>query len=460
MRLKLQFKYLATCLMIFALSTPLLAKSNVLTIVGAQWGDESKGAITDLLSKDAKIIVRFNGGNNAGHTIVSNGKTYKLHAIPSGIIRSGTVNYIGSGCVLDLEGFFQEIAVLKKQGLKVGPKNLRIASNTPLVLPLHKELDGIREANAGKTSIGTTKKGIGPAYEDKVGRRSIRAIDLIGLSKKSRLRTLEAKVDKIISHHNALRRGLKQPLVNKKEVMTHLTSYAKKITPYVSEVWQDLDQHNKAGEKILFEAGQGVLLDIDYGTYPYVTSSNTIGTAVSVGSGMGVNKNYVLGVTKAYTTRVGNGPFPTALKNKVGDEIAKIGKEWGVTTGRRRDCGWLDLVALKQAATISNFSALALAKVDVLDNFREVKMCVGYKINGKKYSYLPADLSSLDSIEPIYKTFPGWKGSKGVTSYHQLHENLKTFIRYIEHYVGIPVTIISTGPERENKIILTHPYEA
>ena len=435
-----------------------LGKQTVVTVVGAQWGDEGKGKFADLLAEQGDITARFNGGNNAGHTVKVGDTYYFLHALPSGVVRPNTVNYIGNGCVLDLIGIFSEIKSQEAKGVKISPKNLKIAANVPLVLSLHKEMDALQEQARGKHTIGTTKKGIGPAYSDKVGRRALRAGDCLNLSDPKNIAMISTKVDTLLAHHNALRKGMGAPLLSKKLVMEEVLTYGKQLAPFVTEAWRELYAAKKAGKKILIEAGQGVLLDIDFGSYPNVTSSNTIGLAASTGLGVSFPNNYIIGVAKAYTTRVGSGPFPTMLNDRIGEKLEKVGREFGVTTGRRRSTGWLDIVALKQASILSGFHALILTKADILDDFDEVKVCIGYKIKGKTYDYLPSNASTMSPITPIYRTFKGWKDTSGVTKESELDKNLLAYIAFIEKKLGIPVIIISTGPERTSNVIRYSPF--
>ena len=364
-------------------------------VVGSQWGDEGKGKIVDWLSEQADIVVRFQGGHNAGHTLVINGTTYKLSLLPSGVVRPGKLSIIGNGVVLDPHALLNEIATLKKQGVTVTPENLRIAENTPLILPLHQELDVAREKASGKGAIGTTGRGIGPAYEDKVGRRAIRLMDLADLQ------MLNGKIDRLLAHHNALRRGLGMSEIAPRTIYDELAAVAPKVLPFMDSVWSLLDDRRREGKRILFEGAQGALLDIDHGTYPYVTSSNTVAAQAAIGSGLGPNAiGYVLGICKAYTTRVGSGPFPTEQLNEVGKTLGERGKEFGVVTGRPRRCGWFDAVLVRQTVRTSGIRGLALTKLDILDGFEEIKVCVGYRLDGKEIDYLPASEHAQARVWP------------------------------------------------------------
>ncbi len=372
-------------------------------VVGSQWGDEGKGKIVDWLSEQADIVVRFQGGHNAGHTLVIGGITYKLSLLPSGVVRPGKLSVIGNGVVLDPHALLDEIGNLKKQGVTVTPDNLRIAENTALILPLHRELDGIRESANVALRIGTTRRGIGPAYEDKVGRRAIRLMDLADGA------TLDRKIDRLLTHHNALRRGLGLEPVDPTALHKDLMSVAPLVLPFMDSVWQLLDQKRREGKRILFEGAQGALLDVDHGTYPFVTSSNTVAAQAATGSGLGPGAiGYVLGICKAYTTRVGEGPFPTEQKNEIGRMLGERGKEFGVVTGRPRRCGWFDAVLVRQTVRTSGINGLALTKLDILDGFDEIKVCTGYRLDGREIDYLPASEHAQAKVEPIYETIAGW----------------------------------------------------
>ncbi len=419
-------------------------------IIGTQWGDEGKGKIVDSLSEAADVIIRFQGGHNAGHTIVVNGKTYKLSLLPSGILRNGKLCIIGNGVVLDPWALLLEISRLQKQGAQISPKNLLIAENVALILPLHQELDKIRELAAGKAKIGTTGRGIGPAYEDKVGRRSVRLADLRDYD------ALSDRVDSLLAHHNALRLGLKAGKIDKSVLITDLKKIAKRILPFSVPVWQVLGKAARSGKKFLFEGAQGSLLDVDFGTYPYVTSSSTVSGMASVGTGLGPNSiNFVLGVVKAYTTRVGEGPFPSELFDEISVHLSEVGCEKGTVTGRDRRCGWFDAVLVRQTCAISGVKGVALTKLDVLDGLDSVKICVGYKIGDKEFDYLPAASSQQSAVEPIYEVLDGWKEpTKSVRNFKELPIECINYVKRIEELVGCTICIISTGPEREDIIVL------
>ncbi|MGB3720665.1 MAG: adenylosuccinate synthase [Hyphomicrobiaceae bacterium] len=423
-------------------------------VVGAQWGDEGKGKIVDWLSERADVVVRFQGGHNAGHTLVINGQTYKLSLLPSGVVRPGKLAVIGNGVVIDPWALAEEIERLKSQGVSITRDNLRIAENATLILPLHRELDVIREQAAGDGRIGTTGRGIGPAYEDKVGRRAIRVQDLKNLN------TLGPKVDRILVHHNALRRGLGQPLVSKDELMRELTEIAPKILPYMDVTWGLLDAKRKAGARILFEGAQGILLDVDHGTYPFVTSSNTVAAQAATGSGMGPGAiGYVLGIAKAYTTRVGSGPFPTELNDELGEEIGRRGNEFGTVTGRKRRCGWFDACLVRQVTKVSGIDGIALTKLDVLDGFSEIKVCVGYMLDGERIDRLPAGHNAQARVQPIYETFEGWSQStRGARSWTDLPAQAVKYVRAIEELIECPISLLSTSPEREDTILVRDPF--
>ncbi len=430
-------------------------------VVGAQWGDEGKGKIVDWLSERADIVVRFQGGHNAGHTLVIDGVTYKLALLPSGVVRPGKLSVIGNGVVLDPWHLANEIEGLRKQGIDVGPHNLKIAENATLILPLHRELDQLRESSAGGQKIGTTGRGIGPAYEDKVGRRAIRVQDL------KNLHNLGPKLDRLLVHHNALRRGLGQPEIDKNVLIGDLTGIAPKVLPYVDTVWALLDHERRAGKRILFEGAQGALLDIDHGTYPYVTSSNTVAGQAAAGSGMGpASIGYILGLAKAYTTRVGSGPFPTELLDANGepDAIGRLlgerGKEFGVNTGRARRCGWFDACLVRQVIKVSGINGVALTKLDILDPLPEIKVCTGYELDGERLDRLPAGQNQQARVKPIYETLDGWNASTaGARSWAQLPAQAIKYVKRVEELIECPVTLLSTSPERDDTILMKDPFE-
>lgn len=430
-------------------------------VVGAQWGDEGKGKIVDWLSERADIVVRFQGGHNAGHTLVIDGVTYKLALLPSGVVRPGKLSVIGNGVVLDPWHLANEIEGLRRQGIDVGPHNLKIAENATLILPLHRELDQLRESSAGGQKIGTTGRGIGPAYEDKVGRRAIRVQDL------KNLHNLGPKVDRLLVHHNALRRGLGQPEIDKNELIADLTAIAPNVLPYMDTVWALLDHERRAGKRILFEGAQGALLDIDHGTYPYVTSSNTVAGQAAAGSGMGPGGiGYILGLAKAYTTRVGSGPFPTELLDADGnpDAIGRLlgerGKEFGVNTGRARRCGWFDACLLRQVVKVSGINGVALTKLDILDPLPEIKVCIGYDLDGERLDRLPAGQNQQARVRPVYETLDGWNASTaGARSWAQLPAQAIKYVKRIEELIECPVTLLSTSPERDDTILMKDPFE-
>jgi adenylosuccinate synthase len=424
-------------------------------VVGAQWGDEGKGKIVDWLSERADIVVRFQGGHNAGHTLVIGGQTYKLSLLPSGVVREGKLGVIGNGVVVDPWALMEEIERLGKQGVAITHEKLRIAENATLILPLHRELDQIRESAAGTGKIGTTGRGIGPAYEDKVGRRAIRVQDLKNLN------TLEPKVDRILVHHNALRRGLGQPEIIKDQLLRDLHEIAPKLLPFMDVTWDLLDRARRAGKRILFEGAQGILLDIDHGTYPFVTSSNTVAAQAATGSGMGPGHvGYVLGIAKAYTTRVGSGPFPTELTDAIGERIGERGREFGTVTGRKRRCGWFDACLVRQAAKVAGIDGIALTKLDVLDGLDEIKVCIGYMLDGEQIDRLPAGHNAQARVRPIYETFAGWKQSTaGARSWAALPAEAVKYVRHIEELIERPVTLLSTSPERDDTILMRDPFE-
>ncbi|MBK9079811.1 MAG: adenylosuccinate synthase [Hyphomicrobium sp.] len=424
-------------------------------VVGAQWGDEGKGKIVDWLSERADVVVRFQGGHNAGHTLVIGENTYKLSLLPSGVVRPGKLAVIGNGVVIDPWALLAEIERLTKQKVAITADNLRIAENATLILPLHRELDQLREAAAGAGKIGTTGRGIGPAYEDKVGRRAIRVQDL------KNLEAMESKVDRILVHHNALRRGLGQPEICKVTLMAELTEIAPKILPYMDVTWDLLDKANRQGKRILFEGAQGALLDIDHGTYPFVTSSNTVAAQAATGSGMGPRAvGYVLGIAKAYTTRVGSGPFPTELSDAIGEKLGERGHEFGTVTGRKRRCGWFDAVLVRQVCKVSGIDGIALTKLDVLDGFDTIRICVGYELDGERLDRLPASASEQERIVAIYEDFEGWKDStRGARSWAQLPAQAVKYVRRLEELIECPVTLLSTSPERDDTILMKDPFQ-
>jgi adenylosuccinate synthase len=425
-------------------------------VVGSQWGDEGKGKIVDWLSEQADIVVRFQGGHNAGHTLVIDGETYKLSLLPSGVVRGGKLSVIGNGVVVDPHALLAEIAQLKTQGVAVTPENLRIAENAPLILPLHQELDAFRESSNADTRIGTTKRGIGPAYEDKVGRRAIRFMDLADLP------SLGQKIERLLAHHNALRRGNGQTEIDAKSIYDDLAALAPKILPYMDTVWSLLDSKVREGKRILFEGAQGALLDIDHGTYPFVTSSNTVAAQAATGSGVGPGAiGFVLGICKAYTTRVGEGPFPTdQMVNAIGKKLGERGREFGTVTGRPRRCGWFDAVLVRQTVRASGIDGLALTKLDILDNFPEIKVCVAYKLDGREIDYLPGGERAQARVEPIYETIDGWKEPTAkARSWADLPAQAIKYVRRVEELVGCPVVLLSTSPEREDTILMKNPFE-
>ncbi|TMJ05952.1 MAG: adenylosuccinate synthase [Alphaproteobacteria bacterium] len=425
-------------------------------VVGSQWGDEGKGKIVDWLSEQADVVVRFQGGHNAGHTLVIDGVTYKLSLLPSGVVRPGKLSVIGNGVVLDPHALLEEIGRLGSQGVRITPDNLRIAENVALILPLHQELDALRESSNAGTRIGTTKRGIGPAYEDKVGRRAIRLMDLADLG------ALGEKIDGLLAHHNALRRGSGQSEVARQTIYDDLAAVAPKVLPYMDTVWSLLDARRREGKRILFEGAQGTLLDVDHGTYPFVTSSNTVAGQAATGCGLGPGAiDYVLGICKAYTTRVGEGPFPTEQQNEIGRRIGERGREFGTVTGRPRRCGWFDAVLVRQTTRTSGINGLALTKLDILDGFDEIKVCVGYRLDGREIDYLPASASAQARVEPVYETVEGWKGATaGARSWADLPAQAIKYVRRIEELVDCPVAMLSTSPEREDTILVQNPFEA
>jgi adenylosuccinate synthase len=424
-------------------------------VVGAQWGDEGKGKIVDWLSERADVIARFQGGHNAGHTLVVDGVTYKLHALPSGVVRGGKLSVIGNGVVLDPWHLIKEIETVRAQGVEIGPATLMIAENTPLILPVHGELDRAREAQISVAKIGTTGRGIGPAYEDKVGRRAIRVADLADPA------TLEARVDRLLLHHNTLRRGLGMEEVDRAGLIAQLQETAPEILKYAAPVWKVLNEKRKAGKRILFEGAQGALLDIDFGTYPFVTSSNVLAGQASAGTGIGPNSiDFVLGIVKAYTTRVGEGPFPTELFDDDGQRLGERGHEFGTTTGRKRRCGWFDAVLVRQTCATSGVTGISLTKLDVLDGFETLKICVGYELDGERLEYLPTAADQQARCTPIYEEMEGWSEStEGAKSWNDLPANAIKYVKRIEELIECPVALLSTSPKREDTVLVTDPFQ-
>ena len=423
-------------------------------VVGSQWGDEGKGKIVDWLSSEADVVVRFQGGHNAGHTLVIDGVTYKLRLLPSGIVRKNKISIIGNGVVVDPWALLDEIKEIKSKGVIVNENNLILSESANLILPFHKEMDEIREDAAGNAKIGTTRRGIGPAYEDKIGRRSIRVMDLVSES------NLDHRLETVLIHHNAIRKGLGKQIYKKDQLKKDLLKIAPEILKFSQPVWKKIDEYKAKGKKILFEGAQGILLDVDHGTYPFVTSSNTVAATAATGSGCGPNTiKYVLGITKAYTTRVGEGPFPTELKDKTGDLLGTRGKEFGTVTSRKRRCGWFDGVLVRQTIKISGIDGIALTKLDVLDELEEIKMSIAYELNGKKIDYLPAAVDDQLKVKPIYKTFKGWKSStKGIKEFEKLPENAKIYIKELEKFIETKISSISTSPERTDTILIENPF--
>jgi adenylosuccinate synthase len=428
--------------------------SNV-AVIGAQWGDEGKGKIVDWLSSRADVVVRFQGGHNAGHTLVVDGVTYKLSLLPSGIVRKGKISIIGNGVVIDPYALLNEIRIISQQGVEISCDNLIIAENASLILSLHREIDNISETNRGTSKIGTTGRGIGPAYEDKVGRRAIRVCDLANKD------NLAKKIDNLLDHHNALRRGLGAAEIKKADIMKELNDIADKILPFAKPVWKILHDYHQQGKLILFEGAQGVMLDVDHGTYPFVTSSSTVAGQAASGSGFALNNiGYVLGITKAYTTRVGSGPFPTELKDEIGERLGERGREFGTVTGRKRSCGWFDAVLVRQSIITSGINGIALTKLDILDGFKTIKICVGYKYEGKKLDYLPSAQEIQAKVEPIYEELDGWSDTTaGARSFKDLPANAIKYIRRIEELIETPVAVLSTSPNREDTILVKDPFK-
>ena len=423
-------------------------------VVGAQWGDEGKGKIVDWLSERADVICRFQGGHNAGHTLVIDGEIYKLHALPSGVVRGGKLSVIGNGVVLDPWHLIGEIARIRAQGVEITPDTLMIAENTPLILPFHGELDRARESQNAVAKIGTTGRGIGPAYEDKVGRRAVRVADLADDA------TLERRVDRALVHHDALRSGLGLAPVDRADVLRRLREVAPEILSYAAPAWKVLTEARKAGKRILFEGAQGALLDIDFGTYPFVTSSNVIAGQAATGTGIGPGAiDFVLGIVKAYTTRVGEGPFPTELHDDNGQRLGERGHEFGTTTGPKRRCGWFDAVLVRQTCATSGVTGIALTKLDVLDGFEELKICTGYDLDGERLDYLPTASERQARVTPVYETMPGWSESTaGARSWADLPGEAVKYVRRIEELIRCPVALLSTSPERDDTILVTDPF--
>ena len=424
-------------------------------VVGAQWGDEGKGKIVDWLCNRADVVVRFQGGHNAGHTLVVGPTTYKLALLPSGVVQ-GNLSIIGNGVVVDPWSLVAEIEKITAQGVKIGPEMLVLSDQAALILPFHRDLDAAREAQAGSASIGTTKRGIGPAYEDKVGRRAIRVADLADPE------SIAWKIERLTAHHNALRRGLDLPEIDVPALKKELAEIAPKVLPYAQPAWRVLNAAFEDSKRVLFEGAQGMLLDVDHGTYPFVTSSNVAAGQASAGSGVGPRKiSYVLGLVKAYTTRVGAGPFPTELDDENGKRLGEVGREVGTNTGRPRRCGWFDSVLVRQSIALSGIDGIALTKLDVLDGFKEIKICTGYKLGSKTLDYLPASLKDQEAVTPIYETLEGWQSTtQGVRSSKDLPANAIKYIRRIEELIGCPAAIVSTSPERDDVILMRDPFKA
>ncbi len=423
-------------------------------VIGSQWGDEGKGKIVDWLSERADVVVRFQGGHNAGHTLVIDGVTYRLSLLPSGIVRDGKISVIGNGVVIDPWALLEEIERLRGMGVAIDPDRLKIAENAALILPLHRNLDRAREAARGAAKLGTTGRGIGPAYEDKIARRAIRVCDLADEA------TLRDRVDQLLLHHNALLRGLGEEEVDGNALLSSLLEVAPRILPYLASVWQVLDNARLAGKRILFEGAQGIMLDVDHGTYPYVTSSNTVAGAAATGTGLGPHAiDYVLGITKAYTTRVGSGPFPTELTDEIGSVLGRRGHEFGTVTGRQRRCGWFDAVLVRQAVKIAGMDGIALTKLDVLDGFEEIRLCVAYRIGDDRFDHLPAGMGRQAVVEPVYETLEGWSEStRGARSWADLPATAIKYIRRIEELIEAPVALLSTSPERDDTITVRDPF--
>ncbi|MCK5284001.1 MAG: adenylosuccinate synthase [Alphaproteobacteria bacterium] len=423
-------------------------------VIGAQWGDEGKGKIVDWLSSRADVVVRFQGGHNAGHTLVVDGVTYKLHLLPSGIVRKSKVSVIGNGVVVDPWALLAEIKSIRNQGVEVTPEKLVLAENAPLILPIHSILDEAMERVRGNDAIGTTKRGIGPAYEDKVARRGIRVCDL------EEPDMLKEKLEALLTHHNALLRGLGEKEVSCDDIFNALMEIKDELLSYKGIVWRVLDEARKSGKKILFEGAQGMMLDVDHGTYPFVTSSNMHPAQAAVGSGIGLDAvNYILGIAKAYTTRVGEGPFPTELDDEVGQYLGEKGHEFGTTTGRKRRCGWFDAVSVRQAVIVGGITGIALTKIDVLDGLDELKICVGYELDGKQIDYFPSSQVKQARVKPVYETMEGWKESTcGARSWGELPAAAVKYVKHLEELIGAPVTLLSTSPERDDTILMHDPF--
>ena len=424
-------------------------------VVGSQWGDEGKGKIVDWLSSEADVVIRFQGGHNAGHTLVIDGNTYKLRLLPSGIVRKNKISIIGNGVVVDPWALIEEIEEIKNKGVDVNDENLFLSDSATLILPVHSELDALREDSSKDAKIGTTRRGIGPAYEDKVGRRSIRVIDLLSEQ------NLDSKLSTLLEHHNYLRKGMGKKEYSKEKLKNDLLKIAPKILKYSKPIWKKIEELKKTKKKILFEGAQGILLDVDHGTYPFVTSSNTVASSAATGSGCGIGTiNYILGITKAYTTRVGEGPFPTELKNELGERLGERGKEFGTVTSRKRRCGWFDGVLVRQTIKTSGINGIALTKLDVLDEFDEINICVGYDLDGKKIDYLPASSEQQFKVKPVYKIFEGWNSSTcGIKIFSGLPKNAQIYINFIEKFVEAKVSTISTSPERNDTILIENPFK-
>ena len=424
-------------------------------VVGSQWGDEGKGKIVDWLSERADIVVRFQGGHNAGHTLVINGTSYKLSLLPSGVLRPGKLSIIGNGVVVDPWAFLDEVERLRGQGVAVTPGNLLLAENAALILPLHRELDVTRESSNSGQALGTTRRGIGPAYEDKVGRRAIRVVDLGDTT------SLPAKIDRLLAHHNALRRGIGASEIDAAAVLASLKEVATKILPFAGSGWRRLDAARRAGKRVLFEGAQAGLLDVDHGTYPYVTSSNTVAGQAAAGSGMGPGAiDYVLGITKAYTTRVGEGPFPTEDKGEAGETLGRVGKEFGTVTGRKRRCGWFDATLVRQVVRISGIDGIALTKLDVLDGFKTIKIAIGYRLGGAVIDHFPAAQEAQALVQPIYEEMEGWSASTaGARTWNDLPAQAVKYVRHVEELIGAPIALLSTSPERDDTVLVHDPFQ-
>jgi len=424
-------------------------------VVGAQWGDEGKGKVVDWLSQRADIVVRFQGGHNAGHTLVIDRVSYKLSLLPAGVVRPGKLSIIGNGVVVDPWAFVEEIDRLGTQGISVTPQNLVLAENAALILPVHRELDVARETAGDRQALGTTRRGIGPAYEDKVGRRALRVVDLADPA------TLPAKIERLLAHHNALRRGLGTPEADADELAAMLVAIAPKVLPFAGSAWRRLAEARRQGRRILFEGAQGALLDPDHGTYPYVTSSNTVAGQAATGSGLGPESiGYVLGITKAYTTRVGAGPFPTEETGEVGERLGRVGREFGTVTGRKRRCGWFDATLVRQAVSLSGVDGIALTKLDVLDGLKSIRIAVGYRLDGRAIDYLPAAPAAQARVEPVYEEMEGWSGSTaGARTWNDLPAQAVKYVRHVEELIGAPVALLSTSPERDDTILVHDPFQ-